>query len=83
MAKFYCEYCGGSHPSILSLTANACGKHPAGHNRGKHKLYEGGEKPKYTCKYCGVSHSSILSLTANACGRHPEGHNKGSHSPAL
>jgi len=51
MAKFYCEYCGNSASSVSILAGGWCGRHPDGCNKGKHKLYEGGEKPKYTCKY--------------------------------
>jgi transcription elongation factor Elf1 len=83
MTNFYCEYCGTKSSSVSSLTAQSCGKHPLGNNKGKHKLYEGSEKSKYTCKYCGTSSSSIQSLTAQSCGRHPEGNNKGKHAPAL
>lgn len=83
MANFYCEYCGTKTPSIASLTANSCPRHPGGANKGKHKLYEGGEKPQYFCKHCGTKTPNISSLTANSCPRHPDGANKGKHSPAL
>lgn len=83
MAKFYCEYCGASSSSIQTLTGTPCNRHPDGYNKGRHKLYEGGEKSKYTCKYCGVSASSIQSLTNAPCNRHPNGYNKGRHVPAL
>jgi len=83
MANFYCEYCGSKYSSVSSLTAGSCHRHPNGVNKGKHKLYEGSEKPKYTCKYCGTGNSSISSLTAGSCHRHPNGVNKGKHSPAL
>lgn len=83
MAKFYCEYCGCSASSVVSLTACSCPSHPDGPNKGKHKLYEGTEKPRYICKYCGYTYSSIRSLTACSCPRHPKGPNKGKHAPAL
>jgi len=83
MANFYCEYCGTKYSSVSSLTGSPCHRHPDGVNKGKHKLYEGSEKPKYTCKYCGNGSSSILSLTSSPCHRHPNGINKGKHSPAL
>jgi predicted Mrr-cat superfamily restriction endonuclease len=60
-----------------------CSRHPDGTNKGRHKLYESGEKEKYTCKYCGVSQSSISSLTSSMCSRHPAGSFKGRHVPAL
>ena len=83
MPNFYCEYCGTKSSSISSLTANSCNRHPLGAGKGKHKLYEGSEKPKYSCKYCGTSVSSILSLTGNSCHRHPNDAGKGKHAPAL
>lgn len=83
MSNFYCEYCGTKSSSISSLTAGSCSRHPAGSNKGKHKLYEGSEKSKYSCKTCGTTSSSISSLTAGSCSRHPLGSNKGKHSPAL
>ena len=45
--NYYCKYCGTKAPSIASLTASPCFRHPAGANKGKHALYEGAEKPKY------------------------------------
>ncbi len=83
MANFYCEYCGQRHSSVTSLTSGSCPKHPLGAHKGKHKLYEGGEKTKYTCKYCGTTHSSIAILTSSTCPRHPDGSHKGKHAPAL
>ena len=83
MANFYCEYCGSKSSSVASLTGGSCGRHPSGSHKGKHKLYEGGEKTKYTCKYCGTSSSSLSSLTGGSCGRHPAGSHKGKHAPAL
>ncbi|HPB82151.1 MAG TPA: hypothetical protein PK200_08960, partial [Spirochaetota bacterium] len=65
------------------LTTVSCPRHPAGANKGKHKLYEGTEKSQYFCKHCGYKSSSISSLTASSCPRHPDGANKGKHSPAL
>ena len=83
MANFYCEYCGQKYPSVSSLTANSCSRHPNGPMKGKHKLYEGSEKSQYVCKYCGQKYSSLSSLTANSCSRHPNGPCKGKHAPAL
>jgi len=83
MAKIYCEYCGYSASSVSGLTSGWCSRHPDGSNKGKHKLYEGGEKTKYTCKYCGYGASSISGLTSGWCSRHPAGSNKGKHLPAL
>ena len=79
MANYYCEYCGAKYSSVSALTANNCIRHPDG--KGKHKLYEGGEKSQYVCKYCGTKYSSLSALTANNCIRHPNG--RGKHSPAL
>ena len=81
--KFYCEYCGQSFNSVSSLTGNSCHRHPDGSNKGRHKLYEGGEKSQYICKYCGQKFNSLSSLTGNSCHRHPDGSNKGRHAPAL
>jgi transcription elongation factor Elf1 len=83
MANFTCEYCGSKSTSIAGLTAGSCSRHPAGPNKGKHKLYEGSEKSQYSCKYCGTNSTSIAGLTAGSCSRHPDGANKGKHSPAL
>lgn len=83
MTNFYCEYCGSKASSISSLTSSSCAKHPSGLNKGRHKLYEGGEKSKYFCKYCGANASTISSLTKSSCSKHPNGLNKGNHSPAL
>lgn len=58
--NYYCEYCGHKFPDVRSLTSGTCSKHPDGHNRGRHKLYEGTEKSKYTCKYCGKQFPSIM-----------------------
>ncbi|AEM22448.1 hypothetical protein Bint_1832 [Brachyspira intermedia PWS/A] len=81
--NFYCEYCGTIYSSIGALTGGACIKHPDGPNKGKHKLYEGGEKSDYFCKYCGNKYHTIASLTNGHCIKHPNGPNKGYHSPAL
>ncbi|MGL4985988.1 MAG: hypothetical protein ACRC5H_02475 [Treponemataceae bacterium] len=81
--NFYCEYCGTKYPSLISLTSGSCNRHPSGIYRGKHKFYEGGEKPEYSCKYCGEKHSSIASLTSASCNRHPAGIYRGKHAPAL
>lgn len=83
MAKFYCKYCGIWYSSISSLTSCDCPRHPDGHHKGRHALYEGGEKKEYTCKYCGITYSSLSTLTSCACPRHPNGDRKGYHSPAL
>lgn len=83
MANFYCEYCGSKFSSVTALTSSACQRHPAGANKGKHKLYEGAEKKEYTCKYCGQKFQSLVALTSSACLRHPDGSNKGKHAPAL
>lgn len=83
MANYYCEYCGAKYSNVSSLTTCSCPRHPNGPNRGKHKLYEGGEKSKYTCKYCGVQYSSLATLTTCSCPRHPNGSNRGKHAPAL
>ncbi|MGL4562021.1 MAG: hypothetical protein ACRCV0_07040 [Brevinema sp.] len=83
MSKVYCEYCGKSYPDIANLTNNHCSRHPAGANKGKHKLYEGSEKVKYACKYCGKSYHDLPNLTGNLCPKHPAGNGKGKHSPAL
>lgn len=79
--NFYCEYCGAKYSSISFLTSGSCPNHPDG--RGKHKLYEGGEKSEYFCKYCGTKNKSLQSLTNGYCPRHPNGTNKGKHAPAL
>ena len=79
----FCTYCGAKAPSISSLTANTCSRHPNGPHKGRHVLYEGDEQSRYECKYCGNSASSISSLTANTCSRHPAGTHKGRHEPAL
>ena len=81
--KYYCKHCGTSSSSISSLTAQPCGRHPLGNNKGRHELYEGSEKSKYNCKFCGSSSYSISGLVAQPCGRHPNGNNKGYHEPAL
>ena len=83
MANYYCEYCGQKFSSVSSLTSCSCYRHPAGANKGKHKLYEGSEKSQYVCKYCGQKFNSLSSLTSCSCYRHPAGANKGKHSPAL
>jgi len=81
--NYYCKYCGTKAVSIASLTATTCPRHPAGVNKGKHALYEGGEKLKYECKHCGASNSNLASLTGSSCPRHPLGAHKGHHEPAL
>lgn len=79
----YCKYCGTKASSVASLTGSSCSRHPDGANRGKHVLYEGGEKSQYTCKNCGGKASSLASLTGSSCSRHPDGANRGKHQPAL
>ena len=83
MSNFYCEYCGKKFTSIPQLTSSFCPKHPDGFSKGKHKLYEGGEKSQYFCKYCGQKYSDLRSLTSSNCTRHPNGAGGGKHSPAL
>ena len=80
---FYCKYCGTKFGSIQSLTASACQRHPNGPAKGRHAVYEGGEKSQYACKYCGRISSTINSLTSSKCQRHPNGVAKGYHEPAL
>lgn len=80
---YHCEYCGQSSPTINGLTAGSCARHPSGSYRGKHSMYQGGQKSSYSCKFCGQSASSISSLTAGTCARHPMGTYKGKHAPAL
>ena len=80
---YYCKYCGHKTTSVNSLTASLCQRHPTGPAKGRHALYEGGEKATYTCKYCGLKSSSIASLTSSKCQRHPDGALKGRHEPAL
>ena len=81
--NYYCQHCGTKAASIASLTGASCFRHPAGANKGKHVLYQGGEKSKYDCKHCGSSASSLSGLTGGFCFRHPLGANKGKHEPAL
>lgn len=81
--KYYCEYCGKEYNNIESLTRAPCYKHPNGHYKGNHKLYEGSKKSSYVCKYCGKEYNNIETLTRNYCYRHPNGHYKGFHAPAL
>lgn len=83
MPTYLCQHCGTKFTSIPNLTSSPCFRHPLEPNRGKHKLFEGGEKSKYDCKYCGTSNSSLANLTSMLCFRHPNGANKGKHSPAL
>ena len=83
MAKFYCEYCGYGVSTVQALTSGHCIRHPAGANKGTHKLYEGGEKARYTCKYCGYSVTTLHALVNSHCVRHPNGMGKGCHAPVL
>ena len=80
---FYCKYCGHKTTSVNSLTSSLCQRHPNGPGKGRHALYEGGEKESYVCKYCGLKSTSIASLTSSKCQRHPNGPAKGRHEPAL
>jgi len=83
MSKFYCEYCGSTYPSIASMTAGTCSRHPDGPSKGRHRPYEGAESSQYACRYCGSKYPTIASLTAGLCSRHPDGTSKGRHSPSL
>lgn len=83
MANYYCEYCGHKFSDVRQLTSGTCSKHPDGSNRGRHKLYEGGEKSTYICKYCGHKFNSIMQMVGGTCAYHPKGSNKGNHAPAL
>ena len=81
--NYYCEYCGHKSSSVQTLTASSCPRHPNGPNKGRHSVYQGGEKSQYICKYCGHKSSTISTLTASSCPRHPNGPNKGKHAPML
>jgi hypothetical protein len=83
MSNYYCKNCGHKSSSIATLISGTCTRHPSGANKGKHVLYEGGEKSQYTCKNCGQKSSSLSTLTSGTCSRHPDGANKGKHQPAL
>ena len=83
MAKFFCKYCGNSFPNVRTLTAFTCPHHPNGPGKGKHVLYQGGEKEEYTCEYCGQRFRNFHTLVTFTCPRHPDGPGKGKHSPAL
>jgi DNA-directed RNA polymerase subunit RPC12/RpoP len=83
MPTYLCLHCGTKFTSIPNLASSPCFRHPLGLNKGKHKLFEGGNKPSYDCKYCGTNNRSLADLTAAPCFRHPDGPNKGKHSPAL
>ena len=83
MANVYCEYCGERDSSIRTLVVKPCPKHPLGFLKGKHKLYEGGEKAMYTCKYCGATEKILKTLVVKPCPKHPNGFCKGNHAPAL
>ena len=80
---YQCKYCGHKSVSVGSLTGSACQRHPDGPGKGRHGLYEGGEKKVYTCKWCGKTASDISSLTSSKCQRHPNGPAAGRHEPAL
>ncbi|MCI5776254.1 MAG: hypothetical protein MR215_01290 [Bacteroidales bacterium] len=83
MDEYYCEYCGHKFPNVRLLVTASCSRHPAGPNKGNHKLYEGAPKSQYTCKYCGKTFPSIMVMTGGTCTYHPNGSNKGPHAPAL
>ena len=83
MSNFYCEYCGEAFSNPRNLTIQNCMRHHNGTLKGKHKLYEGGEKSTYICKYCGNSFNSIKTMISQNCMRHEDGVLKGRHSPAL
>jgi predicted nucleic acid-binding Zn ribbon protein len=83
MSNYYCKYCGHKASTVQSLTFGYCTRHPDGSNKGRHALYEGGEKSQYTCKNCGSNFRNLVSLTSGYCTRHPDGSNKGRHQPAL
>ena len=83
MANYYCEYCGQKFPDVRNLTSSTCPRHPDGSGKGKHKLYEGGEKSQYICKYCGQKFPDVRNLTSSTCPKHPDGSGKGKHAPAL
>ena len=80
---FSCERCGQKAASVAALTSGSCFRHPDGAYKGRHKLYEGGEKSSYTCKHCGQKAPSIVALVNGSCFRHPDGVYKGRHAPAL
>ena len=80
---FYCKYCGHKASSVMSLTSSLCIRHPNGPCKGRHVLYEGGEKEQYMCKHCGKKATSIATLTSSLCIRHPNGPCKDKHEPAL
>lgn len=79
----YCEYCGNRASDIRTLTVASCSRHPAGHHKGRHSLYQGDNAAPCTCRYCGQRATDIRTLTASTCTRHPEGYHAGRHSPAL
>ena len=75
----YCKYCGTSARDARSLLMNSCPKHPNGPGRGKHALYEGGERNEYVCMYCGTKSRHLSTLLSNSCFRHPDGPGRGKH----
>jgi DNA-directed RNA polymerase subunit RPC12/RpoP len=83
MENYYCKLCGQKFSSARTLTSMSCNRHPDGVCKGKHQLYEGGEKNEYVCKLCGRKFSSLRTLTSMSCNRHPDGVCKGKHRPAL
>jgi len=82
MPTHLCEYCGTKFFSIVNLTSSPCFRHPL-ELKGKHKLFEGGEKRIYICKYCDTDNTGLAILTSMPCYRHPSGSNRGKHAPAL
>ena len=83
MPNYYCKYCGHKSITVQSLTSGFCTRHPDGVTKGRHALYEGGEKSQYTCKNCGNRFTNLAQLTSGFCSRHPDGVTKGRHQPAL
>ena len=75
----YCKYCGTSARDARSLLSNNCPKHPNGFCKGKHALYEGGERSEYVCVYCGTKNRSLSSLLNGWCPKHPDGPSRGKH----
>ena len=85
--KFYCKYCGKDYSTVklLAYDGSNCPYHPNGPYKGRHALYEGGEKPEYTCKYCGQKFRTLklMAYDGRKCPRHPKGYGKGPHEPTL
>ena len=75
----YCKYCGTSARDARTLLNGWCPKHPSGPSKGKHALYEGGERSEYVCVYCGTKNRSLSSLLNGWCPKHPDGPSRGKH----